>query len=76
MWPDVRRQSNVVDNDVSFTPGVSESAAQDAMRFDCYDIVNEADLQNAVSMLAAAAGTEKGQGQPSKRVARFRRASK
>lgn len=40
--------------------------------FDRYDIVNEADLREAVSKLAAA-GTEKGQLPRSGRVARFRR---
>ena len=44
--------------------------------FDRYDIVNEADLQNAVSRLAAAAGTEKGQSGDNGEVKQFRKAAK
>ena len=44
--------------------------------FDRYDIVNEADLREAVGKLASAAtGTKKGQSARSGRIARFRRSS-
>jgi integrase len=44
--------------------------------FDRYDIVNEADLQSAVSRLAAATGTEKGQLGTAAQVTQFRKVAK
>ncbi|MBA2305196.1 MAG: site-specific integrase [Acidobacteria bacterium] len=44
--------------------------------FDRYDIVNEADLRQAVGRLAPVAGTEKGQSRGQGRIAQFKRARK